>query len=164
MVTPVQLGDAIRRLRKLHQISQEALANEAKIDRRYMSDIENGKRNVSLDVLSRLADFFGISVSYLLSEAERSDSFFGSIEELRQYLLDRGEEDTSFFTNPDFLEALVGHDNEGRLVYSYTKMVESMMVHDKVDYDSAVEFIDYNTIRTIPYMGAKAPIILFDFE
>lgn len=162
MVTPKQFGDAIVRLRKLRKISQETLALEAKVDRRYMSDIENGKRNVSLDVISRLASYFGVSISFLMEEAERSELSFASIEDVRKYLVDRGEEDTVFFTNPDFVEAIIGHDNNGHLVYSYTKMVESLMINDSMTYEEAVEFIDYNTVRALPYMGDKAPVIVFD--
>ena len=44
------LGRTIVRLRKEKGYSQEAFANEAGIDRRYMSDIENGKRNISIDI------------------------------------------------------------------------------------------------------------------
>ena len=63
MTTPEQIGKTVIKLRRLRGLSQEALANEAGIDRRYMSDIENGKRNISLDVLNRLASFFEISLN-----------------------------------------------------------------------------------------------------
>lgn len=150
------------RLRKLRNISQETLALEAKVDRRYMSDIENGKRNVSLDVISRLANYFGVSISFLMGEAERSELTFANIEDVRKFLIDREEEDTIIFTNPDYVDAIIGHDNNGHLIYSYTKMAESLMVNDNMNYEEAVEFIDYNTIRALPYMGDKAPIIAFD--
>ena len=42
-----QFGTAIIKLRKERGLSQERFAFEAGIDRRYMSDIENGRRNVS---------------------------------------------------------------------------------------------------------------------
>ena len=41
------------------------------IARKYMSDIENGKRNVSLDVMKRIADKLGVSLSVLLDKAEK---------------------------------------------------------------------------------------------
>lgn len=31
-------------------------------------------------------------------------------------------------------------------------------------YEEAVEYIDYNPVRTIPYLGEKAPIILYKVE
>ena len=36
-----------------------------------------------------------------------------------------------------------------------------LMVSDDMSYVAALEFIEYNTLRTIPYMGENAPIILY---
>ena len=44
-----KFGQAVATLRKEKGYSQERFAFEAGIARKYMSDIENGKRNVSLD-------------------------------------------------------------------------------------------------------------------
>ena len=49
-------------------MSQETFAYESGIDRRYMSDIENGKRNISLDILERVADKLGIKLSEFFLE------------------------------------------------------------------------------------------------
>ena len=54
---PEKIGKAIIRFRSAKGISQKKMALEAKIDRRYMSDIENGKRNISLDILCRISEF-----------------------------------------------------------------------------------------------------------
>lgn len=42
----------------------------------------------------------------------------------------------------------------------YEKMVEFLMNSDGIAYEDAEEFIEYNTIRTIPYMGKNSPIIV----
>ena len=65
-----KFGLAVATLRKERGYSQERFAFEANIARKYMSDIENGKRNVSLDVIKRIADKFGISVSELFKTIE----------------------------------------------------------------------------------------------
>jgi hypothetical protein len=38
------------------------------------------------------------------------------------------------------------------------------MEEDKMDYEEAIEFIDYNTIRAIPYMASVGvkPTIIYD--
>ncbi len=72
MATQQQIGEAIIKLRKDKRLSQEVLAAEAGIDRRYMSDIEQGKRNLSLDVLNRLASYFEMPLSALIKKAEES--------------------------------------------------------------------------------------------
>lgn len=66
------LGRTIVRLRKEKGCSQEAFANEAGIDRRYMSDIENGKRNISIDILDRVCNKLGIKISEFFVEVEKS--------------------------------------------------------------------------------------------
>ena len=161
MVSQEQIGKTIIRLRKIRGLSQERFALESGIDRRYLSDIENGKRNVSFELLNRVATYFKISLSRFIEEAELFVSF-KNIGELREFLIERGNEDTSFFSNPDFLDAILGINEDGCLVYSYSKMLESLMLSNNMSYEEAVEFIEYNTLRTIPYMGEHAPIIVYN--
>ena len=71
MSLQVDLGRTISRLRKEKGYSQEAFANEAGIDRRYMSDIENGKRNISIDILERVCNKLGIKISEFFIEVEK---------------------------------------------------------------------------------------------
>ena len=56
----------VRLLRAERGLSQEALAYEAGINRTYLSDIERGTRNVSIDNLSRLAKALDVPVWSLL--------------------------------------------------------------------------------------------------
>ncbi len=163
MVSQKQVGKTIIRLRKLRGLSQEKFALESGIDRRYLSDVENGKRNISFELLTRVANFFDVSLSYFIKEAEQT-ILFNNVDELRAFLIDRGEEQSAFFTNPDFIDAILGISEDGRLVYSYSKMVESLMLKNIMSYEDAVEFIDYNTIRSLPYMGEKSPIVLYSLE
>lgn len=65
-----KFGQAVATLRKEKGYSQERFAFEAGIARKYMSDIENGKRNVSLDVIKRIADKLGISLSELFAKVK----------------------------------------------------------------------------------------------
>ncbi|MEJ1161176.1 helix-turn-helix transcriptional regulator [Prosthecomicrobium sp. N25] len=53
--------------RDLLDLSQEALADEAKIDRTYISGIERGKRNPSVDLLARLAEALKTTPAALLT-------------------------------------------------------------------------------------------------
>jgi transcriptional regulator with XRE-family HTH domain len=59
----VAFGNAIRELRNERQLSQEALALEAKINRSYLSGIERGVRNISLTNIEKLADVLDLDVS-----------------------------------------------------------------------------------------------------
>lgn len=70
MTIQEKLGKAIQKLRKEKGLSQEQFAFKSNVDRRYMSDIENGKRNLSLDVIERIAISLTLTVSELFKEAE----------------------------------------------------------------------------------------------
>lgn len=59
------------RLRKEKSLSQEVFANLADIDRHYMSDIENGRRNISLDIVEKIAKTLGKKLSELFVEVEK---------------------------------------------------------------------------------------------
>lgn len=58
-------GAAVRSRRNLLGISQEKLAERADLHRTYVSDVERGTRNVSLESIGRLARALEISVSAL---------------------------------------------------------------------------------------------------
>ena len=65
-----QLGMRIRFLRKQRKWSQEDLALESNINKNYICDLENGRRNPSLDVLERLCFAFQISLEELFKGVE----------------------------------------------------------------------------------------------
>ncbi len=71
MVTlKVALGRAIRRLRTAQGFSQESFALAANINRTYATDLENGKRNVSLEIIERVSRALGVDTGELFRQAE----------------------------------------------------------------------------------------------
>lgn len=59
------LGKNIRRKRKEQNLSQEALAYEAGIDRAYLGKIERGEKNITVLKLLQICDTLKISVREL---------------------------------------------------------------------------------------------------
>jgi transcriptional regulator with XRE-family HTH domain len=65
-----KIGQRILMLRKAKNLSQEALANKADVDRTYMTGVETGKRNITVRILEKItlaletdyADFFNDKV------------------------------------------------------------------------------------------------------
>jgi transcriptional regulator with XRE-family HTH domain len=66
----VAYGRAVRQLRTERRLSQEALADLANLDRTYVSGIERGERNPSLDNVLKLADALDVELSELARLAE----------------------------------------------------------------------------------------------
>ncbi len=62
-----QLGSRIRTKRTENGLTQEELAHRADLDYSYINQIENGRRNPSLDAISRIARALGVSVQDLVS-------------------------------------------------------------------------------------------------
>ncbi len=61
-----KFGKRIKELRQSKNLSQEALAHLAELDRTYIPSIEKGERNVSIEVIQKLSVAFGIKISELL--------------------------------------------------------------------------------------------------
>lgn len=64
----------------------------------------------------------------------------------------------------EFADGAIGYTDDYHVVYSYERLVESL----GKAYDSeedAIEWLEYNTIRAIPYMASEGnePIIIHEF-
>lgn len=66
----LKVGQRIKQLRKELEISQEALALKAEVDRTYVTDVENGRRNVSLEILERLIKALNVSITDFFNSKE----------------------------------------------------------------------------------------------
>ena len=64
------------------------------------------------------------------------------------------------FENPSYDEAIVGTTHDGRVVYDFYRMCECLMEQDGMTFEEAAEFIDYNAVRSIPYVE-KGPVIMY---
>ena len=60
------IGSRIREVRKSKHLSQNALAEIIDISPSHMSDIENGKKNISLDIFMRVTEALQVSADWLL--------------------------------------------------------------------------------------------------
>jgi transcriptional regulator with XRE-family HTH domain len=68
-----QFGEAVRARRKERGLSQEAFADEIPLYRSYVADVERGARNLGLVNALRIAKALGLTLSQLVSDAERED-------------------------------------------------------------------------------------------
>ena len=80
---------------------------------------------------------------------------------LEEELAEWGYDDVVVFVSPRYETALIGITSDDRAVYDYGKMIDYLVHHDGFSYQEAVEWIEYNTIRALPYAGSKAPIIMY---
>lgn len=84
-----------------------------------------------------------------------------TLEQLKDLITDLGYDNIRVFEDYDYADAFIGMSDDGRAVYSYDKMVEWLMLKEDWSFEEAVEWIDYNTIRALPYFP-DGPIVVYD--
>lgn len=78
---------------------------------------------------------------------------------IRDALCEMGHEEAVVFDGPDFDEAIIGVTEEGRVVYDFDMMVHCLRIKEGMSEIEAIEFIEYNSIRALPYVE-NAPIVM----
>lgn len=79
-------------------------------------------------------------------------------------LLEAGYEDVVILSDFSYDTALVGVSEDNRAVYDFEKMIDWLVEHHNWTREEAIEWIEYNTIRALPYAGEGAPIIFYPIE
>ena len=79
-------------------------------------------------------------------------------------ILNAGFENVNYLVNYSYDDALIGISEDNRAIYDYNKMIDWLMKKESLSEEEAIEWINYNTIRALPYMGDKAPIIMYPIE
>ena len=77
-----------------------------------------------------------------------------------ELILENGYEDVKYLTNYSYDTALIGISDDNRAIYDFDKMIEWLIEKEEMTQEEAIEWIEYNTIRALPYMGEDAPIIM----
>ena len=79
-------------------------------------------------------------------------------------LLDAGYEGIKFLVNESYDDALVGVSDDGRAIYDFDKMVDWLIEKYGWSDIESIEWIEFNTLRALPYMGSDAPIIMYPID
>lgn len=80
---------------------------------------------------------------------------------VKERLIEAGYEDVVLFAVYSYDTAFIGVSEDNRAIYDYDLMVDWLRNEHGYEEDEAMEWIDYNTLRALPYGGPKAPIILY---
>lgn len=89
------------------------------------------------------------------------------IKETREFLAEVCP-DAALLDNQSYDKSIIGYSDDDRVIYDYDTMVEELMEEEGWTYEEAMEWVDYNTVRAIPYIDSctdgHAPIILHRIE
>lgn len=58
------LSDVVRLVRKFHNSTQSELASKLGISKSFLSEIESGKKSISIDLLQRYSEIYSIPMSH----------------------------------------------------------------------------------------------------
>lgn len=101
------VGKRIRELREKKGLTQKALARQLNMNTRTLGFYETGDRNPPIDVLNQLADFFDVSVDFLLNRTDIPNLYkekdiiekqkkemnkYFTIEELEEFIQEKRKE------------------------------------------------------------------------
>lgn len=86
------------------------------------------------------------------------------MKSVREIIEDNGYEDVLIFENPSYDSAFIGVSHDNRAVYNYDLMVEYLINTDGMTYEEAADFISYNSVRSLSYVGNGSPIVVFGLE
>jgi len=81
-----------------------------------------------------------------------------------ELLLEYDYDGIKYLTDYSYDTALIGVTHDDRAVYDFDLMIEWLMTEHDFGYEDAIEWIEFNTLRALPYMGSDAPIIIYRFS
>ena len=64
------IAEKLKNLRKENNYTQKQIADYLEIDQSHLSNIEHGKRNISIDMVEKLCNLYNCSLEYLLGETD----------------------------------------------------------------------------------------------
>lgn len=72
--------------------------------------------------------------------------------------------DAVVFDNYAYDNSIIGTTFDGRAIYEFGKMVKELVDDEGWTEIDAIEWLEYNTIRALPYGGEKRPMVVYTEE
>lgn len=98
-------GDRLKELRKEHNLTQEDIAKMFNVTNNAVYSWEVGKSQPSIEIIKKLAEYFGVTVDYLLCFTQKDAD---NLERLKQALKEAGmwDYDIDDMSREDFEKAM----------------------------------------------------------
>lgn len=87
------IGERIAQLRESRKMTQEELAKKIGISRASLSHYEKNRREPDYEVLQRIADYFHVSMDYLMGRTDNPNAILGADTKLFTESLELSDED-----------------------------------------------------------------------
>lgn len=129
-------GKILRNLRKEEHLTQEDLSKIIKADRSSIANYERGERLPPIDSLILIANYFNVSLDYLILGKEISNTDVTSNEALRGLM---AENTALMESHLDLIEKNEGLEDEINILQTYINSLEKyvqLLKKKKVDKDN----------------------------
>ncbi|WP_447584380.1 helix-turn-helix domain-containing protein [Streptococcus pasteurianus] len=123
----------LKELRKEKKLTQKELAQNIGAGLRTIQTWENGESQIKPDKAQQLADFFGVSVGYLLGY-EKMDTIENIFKEAEEYL---------GMTEDD----LLSQDYSSKIKVALTEMSNIPVLKNEIIYN--LDFLSYENLKAI---------------
>jgi transcriptional regulator with XRE-family HTH domain len=135
------LGDKIKKMRKEHKVTQTQLAEAVGLRQSAIGMIERNKNGASPDKLKEIANFFGVTVDYLLSDEEIVIKSNNNVSKLTtKEKLDIEKEAQKMIDNIDKLDTVefcgtpADEEDKEYLKLAYEKFLTDVRIYNKQKY------------------------------
>lgn len=86
-----------------------------------------------------------------------------TFDELKLNIIDNGYWDVQLLNNLAYTSAFVGISSENRAIYDFDLMVDYLINEENMEELEAMEFIEYNVIKSLEYYKTP-PIIKYSLK
>ncbi len=107
MITIIDISERLREIRKSRSLTIQAVANGIETPLRTYQNYEYGVREISVEALYKLADFYGVSTDYLLERESNPNGIEILVKEFGLSELEKLFMQTYLEAEPKFRESFV---------------------------------------------------------
>lgn len=123
----------LKELRKEKKLSQKEIAKEMSISEKTLSRWENGESQIKPEKAQQLADYFGVSVGYLLGY-EEAKTLENILKDAEEYL-EMTEDD------------LLSDNYSSRIKIALSEMSDIPVLKNEIIYN--LDFLSYDNLKAI---------------
>lgn len=137
------LGIRLKELRKKHGLTQKALADILLIDNSSISKYENDRAIPENELLQRIADFFSVSVDYLLGRSDISSPKNSTLDDLDLNPKDKKDIEKIFNSTLESLENQEGLMLSGNPINDEDWELLKSAIQNGIEYAKKMNKIKY---------------------
>lgn len=143
---PKEMNEIIRYLRTKNGYTQREVADAIDVGTSIYSLYESGKRSISIDVITKIADFYSVSIPFVMGID--SNKTVKNAEHMLSFFSDRSKKNIKKMENNEnkdaltMLDALLSDDNCIPLLESLKRVCDFPELSDAYSFNIPIEYLN----------------------